>query len=370
MIRRIMFIRDIVSVIEDLAPGGLQESWDNSGLLTGRPDWLATGALVCLDVTLPVLEEAVRKECNLVVSHHPAFFSAMKRFSGHSLQEQVLNFAIRNDLALYGCHTNLDSAPRGVSGRMADLLGLTRQRILVPRENDLVKLVCFIPLEHVDQVAKAIFEAGAGVIGQYDSCSFQAPGNGTFRAAEGTKPYVGGVGSHHREPEVRFETILPRRLQGQVIRALIAAHPYEEVAYDLYPLLNVNPANGLGIVGNLPRPEADADFLARVKEVFRLKVLKHSVLPGRMISRVAVCGGSGSEFLKQAQACDAEVFLTADIRYHQWFGIEDGMILADLGHFESEQFAIQVLAEAIIEKFPTFAVCLTEVDTNPINYLT
>jgi hypothetical protein len=305
----------------------------------------------------------------MVVSHHPAVFSGMKRFGGDTFQERIVTAAIRNNLVLYACHTNLDSVSAGVSGRMADVLGLVNRRVLVPRENDLVKLVCFIPADHADSVGQAIFDAGAGTIGNYDSCSFRSDGQGTFRAMEGSDPFVGDIGTLHREQEIRLETIFPKHLQGRVVKAIVEAHPYDEVAYDLYPLLNRNPSYGLGVVGELDRPCPDAEFLLRVKQLFGLPVVRHSALSGTMIRRVALCGGSGAEFLRNAVSSAADIYLTSDIKYHSWFEVPGNFILADVGHFESEQFAINVLAESIIEKFPKFAVCLTEVITNPINYL-
>lgn len=362
-------VKDIISVLEANAPTGLQESYDNSGLLLGRKDQEVTGVLVCLDVMPAVLDEAINRGCNFILSHHPPFFDAMKRFSGNSLQEEILIRAVKNDLILYACHTNLDSVSHGVSGDMAARLGLINSRILVPREGDLLKLVCFIPASHLSPVSEAIFAAGAGSIGNYDHCSYQLSGNGTFRAGEGTNPFAGTVGSVHYEPETRFETILPKHLLKPVVQALLEAHPYEEVAYDVYPLMNSNPAQGLGIIGELPEPCSDIGFLQKVKEVFRVPVVRHSRLHGREVRTIALCGGSGAGFIPQAAAAGADIFITADIKYHSWFDLPGHLVVADIGHFESEQFTINVLAESLIEKFPKFAVCLTEVNTNPINYL-
>jgi dinuclear metal center YbgI/SA1388 family protein len=364
-----ILVQDIVTVLEALAPTALQESWDNSGLLTGRMDQVVTGVLVCLDVTPQVLEEAIRRGCNFVLSHHPPFFSGMKRFSGESFQEKILVGAIRNDIILYACHTNLDSVKGGVSGKIAGLIGLVDQRILVPRENDLVKLVCFIPASHVEPVSRAMYDAGAGTIGKYDHCSFQASGNGTFRAGEGANPFIGTVGKDHYEPETRFETIVPKHRLAAVLRAMTETHPYEEVAYDLYPLVNRNPAQGLGIVGDLEKEETETGFLARVKLLAGLPVIRHSALRNRPVRRVALCGGSGMEFLGHAVSSGADIYLTSDIKYHSWFDVPNHLVLADLGHFESEQFAINVMADTLIENFPKFAVYLTEVKSNPINYL-
>jgi len=364
-----VLVKDILSVIETKAPPGLQESYDNSGLLTGRPDQEVTGILICLDVIPEIFDEAAKLGCNFILSHHPPFFTGMKRFAGNTLQEKVLIRAIREDVILYACHTNLDSVIGGVSSRMADQLGLINQKILVPREDDLVKLVCFVPASHLEAVSEAVFAAGAGSIGNYDHCSFQVNGKGTFMASEGSHPFAGSIGAINYEPETRFETILPRHLLKQVAKAMIDHHPYEEVAYDLYPLLNSNPAQGLGIVGELESACPETEFLGRAREVFGLPVIRHSRLRNRPVRKVALCGGSGIQFLPQAIFSGADIYLTADIKYHSWFEVPGNFLLADIGHFESEQFTINVLADSLIEKFPKFAVCLTKVNTNPINYL-
>lgn len=364
-----ILVKDIVSVLESKAPPGLQESYDNSGLLTGRWDQEVTGILVCLDVIPEVLEEAANRGCNFIVSHHPPFFSGMKRFSGDSLQEEILIRAIRSDTILYACHTNLDSVADGVSGKLAAKLGLINQRILVPREDDLIKLVCFIPASHLQAVSQSIFAAGAGSIGNYDNCSFQMSGNGTFKAGKDSHPYAGSIGEVHYEPETRFETILPKHYLKQVVQAMLKSHPYEEVAYDLYPIINKNPALGLGIIGELARDSSEPEFLSVVKEVLGLPVIRHSRLQNRRVRKIALCGGSGIQFMNQAAISGADIYLTSDIKYHSWFDVPDDLVLADIGHFESEQFAINVLADSLIENFPKFAVYLTEVNTNPINYL-
>lgn len=361
--------KEIISLIESIAPPGLQESYDNSGLLTGRKDQEVTGVLVCLDVIPEVLDEAAKRGCNFILSHHPPFFTGMKQFSGNSLQEEILIRAIRNDTILYACHTNLDSVIGGVSGKMAAKLGLINNRILVPREEDLVKLVCFIPASHLDRVSQAIFGAGAGSIGNYDHCSFQVSGNGTFRAGENAHPFTGSIGTVHYEPETRFETILPKHRLGRVIEAMMQSHPYEEVAYDLYSLKNLNPTQGLGIIGELEEDSSEMEFLQRVKKIFGVPVIRHSRLRNQPVRKVALCGGSGIEFMKDAIISGADIYLTSDIKYHSWFDVPGNFLLADIGHFESEQFAINVLADSLIKNLPKFAVYLTEVNTNPINYL-
>ncbi len=362
-------VKDVVDALENRAPSALQESYDNSGLHTGNPHQPVNGILVCLDVIPEVLEEAVSLGCNFIVSHHPPFFSGIKNFTGQGLAQQVLITAIKNDLVLYSAHTNLDSVPDGVSGIMADKLGLTGNRVLVPRIDDLLKLVCYIPTDHLQEVSDALFSAGAGLTGKYDCCSFQAEGVGTFRAGVGANPVTGEIGRLHHEPEIRFETILPRHLSARVVDAMLKAHPYEEVAYDLIPLLNKNHSAGLGIVGELPADLSELQFLQLVKETFNAGMIRHSALSVRPVRRVAVCGGSGSQFISDAWKAGADAYITADIKYHNWFDVPVGMLVADIGHFESEQFAMNILYDTLIEKFPKFAVRLTEVNTNPIKYL-
>ncbi len=359
---------DIAGMLEDLAPNALQEPYDNSGLITGSPDQEISGALVCLDVTPEVIAEAAGLGLNMVISHHPPVFEGLKRFSGRTVAERVVTDAIRKDVVLYACHTNLDQVAGGVSDRMADRLDLRERQVLSPRAGDLVKLVCFVPKDFIQNVSQAVFKAGAGRIGKYDSCSFQAPGTGTFRGDEGTSPFVGIPGEFHWEEEIRFETILPARLSSAVIEALLAAHPYEEVAYDLYPLLNANSGEGFGRIGILPRDLSPEEFLGQLKDFFGTPVIRHSAYTGERIRKVAVCGGSGSGFITRASFCLCDAYVTADIKYHQWFDVPPSMLVADIGHYESEQFAINCLHDFLVEKFPNFAVRLTRIITNPVKY--
>lgn len=362
-------VKQVVEALELRAPFGYQESYDNSGLHTGSLEKEVTGILVCLDVLPEVLDEATKGGYNLIISHHPPFFSGLKNFTGSSLAVRVLHQAIRDDLVLLSAHTNLDSMADGVSGRLAALIGLKKTSVLVPRQDDLVKLVCYVPSAHLDAVSQAVFTAGAGQIGLYDSCGFSSAGTGTFRAGLGTNPFIGEHGKLHQEEETRFETIVPKPLIKVVVGAMLAAHPYEEVAYDLVPLANVNFSAGLGAVGDLQVPEKAEAFLERVKNLLGLPMLRHSVFHGQMVKRVAVCGGSGSDFIQAAACAGADVYLTADIKYHAWFDVPADLLLADIGHYESERVAMTILHDYLIEKFPTFAVRLTEVNTNPIKYL-
>ena len=363
-----MKTRDIVNIIESFADPGIQESWDNSGLIIGDPGSEVSGVLLCLDVTEAILDEAIEIGYNMIVSHHPPVFSGLKRFSGRDPVGRLVTKAIKNDLIIYSAHTNLDQVQDGVSGRIASKLGLVDTKILVPREDDLLKLVTFIPTDHFDKVSAAIFEAGAGHIGNYDSCGYSIDGTGSFRAGEGTDPFSGKKGEMNYEEEKRFETIFPKHLKSGLIKRLLEVHPYEEVAYDIYPLKNSNPYMGLGIVGNLPEPVSEQDFLGRVKEALNAGSIRHTDLLGKDVSRVAVLGGSGSEFLKYAKRAGADVYITADIKYHQFFDADDKILIMDVGHYESEHHALEVLNELILKKLTNFAVRISKISTNPINY--
>jgi hypothetical protein len=277
--------------------------------------------------------------------------------------------AIKNDIAIYAAHTNLDSIMGGVNSKICEKIGLTNVSILAPAKEQLLKLVTFIPEDHLDKVRDAMFEAGAGTIGKYDKCSFSANGSGTFRGGEEANPYIGEIGEFHFEKEVRFETILPRHSKNKIINVLLKTHPYEEVAYDIYPLENNLPEVGAGMIGELPGAENEIDFLSRLLEIFGCKSIRHTYLLGKPIRKVAVCGGSGSFLLSSAIAAGADIFVTADMKYHDFFDAEEKIVVADIGHYESEQFTKELFYEILIKKFPNFALRLSEVKTNPVLYL-
>lgn len=362
-------ISAIVKAIEDFAPTSFQESWDNSGLLVGNANHEIKSALITLDVTEAVIDDAILHGDELIIAHHPIIFGGLKSLTGKTEAERVVIKAIQNNIAIYAAHTNIDVAQAGVSWRMAQKLGLQNIQTLIPQRGLLKKLVTFIPLNDVDTVRAAIFDAGAGHIGNYDSCSYSVKGEGSFKAGENTHPHKGEKGTMHFEKEVRFETIFPINLQNNIIQALIKAHPYEEVAFDIYPLENIHNNIGLGAVGNLPIAENSIQFLNRVKTIFNCKTIRHTNIHTETISRIALIGGSGSSFLNQAIAADADVFITGDFKYHQFFDAENRIIIADIGHYESEQFTKELFYEIVTNKFSKFALRLSEVKTNPINYL-
>jgi dinuclear metal center YbgI/SA1388 family protein len=363
-----MKAQEIVNIIESFAPPGIQESWDNSGLITGNRDAEVSGVVLCVDVTEAILNEAMGLGYNMIVSHHPPVFSGLKKFSGNDLVSRLVRSAIKNDLILYSVHTNLDQIEEGVSGIIAAKLGMESTEILVPRKDDLLKLVTFIPVDSFEGVTKAVFNAGAGHIGNYDSCGYSVDGKGSFRAGEGTDPFTGNKGELHYEAEKRFETIFPRHREAEIISALMESHPYEEVAYDIYPLKNTNQAMGLGIIGNMPDPVSEEELLSRVKKIFNTGCIRHTDFLNKDVKRVAVLGGSGSEFLGQAINKRADVYITADIKYHQFFNADGKILLMDIGHYESEHLALEVLNKILSKKLTNFAVHLTKISTNPIKY--
>ena len=364
-----MQISEITNYIESIAPLSYQESYDNSGLLIGNHSDEIERALITLDVTEAVLDEAIAGDFQLIISHHPLIFSGIKKINGNSEVERCLIKAIKNGIAIYAAHTNLDSVIGGVNSKICEKLGLTNCQILSPQKGQLKKLVTFIPTEYFAKVQHAIFEAGAGNIGNYDSCGYTLTGSGTFRGNEESNPFIGEKGQVHSQEEIRFETILPTHLLGNVVSALIKAHPYEEVAYDIYPLDNELATSGMGMIGELPVPLTETEFLHLAKAKFKTKAIKYSPLRNKKVRTIAICGGSGSFLIKQAIHSKADVFLTGDMKYHQFFEAEGKILLADIGHFESEQYTNEVFFELLTKKFPKFAIRLSGVNTNPINYL-
>jgi dinuclear metal center YbgI/SA1388 family protein len=327
-----------------------------------------SGILVTLDVSEEVLSEAEKLGFNLVVSHHPVIFGGLTSITGKNATERIVRMAIRKGIAIYSGHTNFDAVTGGVNTAMAERLGLVDQEILEPGGGQFKKLVVFVPHAHLEQVRQAVFDAGAGNIGAYDSCSFKLEGEGSFRGSEGSEPFVGESGILHHEPETRLETIVPAPLVSRVVRAMTRVHPYQEVAYDIYPLENMDPRIGMGMVGNLQDPMEEEVFLGFIKDRFGTGVIRHTALRGRPVLRVALCGGSGSFLIKRAIAAGADVFVTGDVKYHQFFDADGRIVVMDIGHFESEQFTRELFYDLLMKKFPKFAIRLSETETNPIKY--
>ena len=364
-----MKISQIIETLEDFAPLGLQENFDNSGLQVGDISQNVKGILLCLDVTEEVLEEALELDCNLIISHHPLLFKPVKRLTGKTCVERCVIKACKNDLVIYAAHTNIDNAFGGLNFYLAEKLGLQNLRILSPKKDGLLKLVTFVPEAHAESVRNALFGAGAGYTGNYDFCSFNVSGEGTFRAGEQAHPFAGDLHELHTEPEVRIETILPVQKKSAILRALLAVHPYEEPAYDFYPLANEWDRAGSGVVGELPYPENEEVFLQGLKTVFKLQSLKHSPFTGREIREVALCGGNGAFLIPDAITYGADVFITGEAKYNDYYDVENRILLAVIGHYESEIITKELFYDIITKKITNFAVHFSTTNSNPVNYL-
>ncbi len=363
-----MTVQDITSLLESTAPLAFQEEYDNAGLLTGNKDWECSGVLISLDTTEEIIDEAIKNKCNLVVAHHPILFRGLKQLTGKNFIERTIIKAIKNDIAIYAIHTNLDSVKSGVNGKIAEKLGLKDLQVLRPKEALLKKMSTFAPLDNAEAVRQALFNAGAGHVGNYSECSFNHEGTGTFKAEEGANPYVGEVGVRHDEREIKIEVIFPFYLQLKVTEALKMAHPYEEVAYDIFSLDNYLSEVGSGLVGRLQKPTAGKELLSDISKVFNARGLRHTRCSDKVISRVAICGGAGIFLLKDALSHGVDAFITSDIKYHDYFEADGRLLLVDMGHFESEQFTVDLLFDILSSKFPNFAILKTAINTNPVQY--
>ncbi|MFD0862635.1 Nif3-like dinuclear metal center hexameric protein [Sungkyunkwania multivorans] len=363
-----MNIKDVINVIEEIAPLAYAEDFDNVGLLVGNHDTKVTNVLVTLDTLESIVDEAIEKDCNLIISFHPIVFSGLKRFNGNNYVEKVVMKAIKNDIAIYAMHTALDNSINGVNDRICQQLGLENRKILIPKKGVIKKLTTYVPTKDLDEVRTALFKAGAGNIGNYDECSFTVEGTGTFKGNDESKPVIGQKGITHFEAETQLGVTFPKHIEGQVINALLKAHPYEEVAYEVVSLDNTYQHLGMGMIGELPVAMPEKAFLELLKQKMNVSVIKHSVLLGKPIKNVAVLGGSGSFAIENAKRAGADVFVTADMKYHQFYQAEGQLVIADIGHYESEQFTKNLLVEHLSKKIHNFAIILSEVNTNPIKY--
>lgn len=364
-----MRLKEITRCIEEIAPLALQETYDNSGLLAGHPEDEINGALITLDVTEAVVDEAIRLNCNLIIAHHPIIFKPLKKINGSDETERCIIKAIRHSIGLYAAHTNLDNSSAGVNAILCSRLGLQNPGILSPIKGNLRKLVVFTPVSHAGAVQQAMFDAGAGHIGNYDSCSFNISGTGTFRAGPGSNPFVGEQGKIHAENEIRIETIVPAWKEPGVMAAVRSVHPYEEIAWDSYALNNENGLTGAGMMGTLPVKTTEQQFIQLIKETLGTPAVRCSPFTGKPVSKVAVCGGSGNFLIRDAMRAGAHVFVTGELKYHDYFIAEGKILLVEAGHYETEQFTKELLYQIVKEKFPTFALQISTISTNPVNYL-
>jgi dinuclear metal center YbgI/SA1388 family protein len=363
-----MKIKELTTYLEQFAPLAYQESYDNAGLIVGNPNEYISGVLVTLDSTEAVIDEAIAKGCNVVVAHHPIVFKGLKKLTGKNYVERTIIKAIKNDVAIYATHTNLDSVVGGVNFKIAQKLDLQQVKILSPKNQVLLKLVVFVPISNTKAVLDALHEAGAGVIGNYSNVSFRGEGTGAFRPNELANPSIGAANVDEEVHENRVEVIFPSYLKNQVLAAMHRSHIYEEVAHDIIALENQNPAVGSGAIGELSEAMSEKDFLRYLKEKMNVSVIRHTNLLGKPIKRIALCGGSGGFLLNEAVAQNADVFITADYKYHEFFDADNRIIIADIGHYESEQFTKELLKDYICKKMINFAVHLSETPTNPVSY--
>lgn len=363
-----MIVKEVITVLEELAPLAQAEDFDNVGLLVGDAQMEVTGALVTLDTLENVVDEAIEKNCNLIISFHPIIFGGLKKLTGASYVERVVIKAIEHRIAIYSMHTALDNVPQGVNGKICEVLGLYNTRILIPKKSSIRKLVTYVPKNDANQLKQALFRAGAGNIGNYSNCSFTVDGLGSYEAGENANPTLGEHGKTHYEEETQLHLIYTKAKENQVLSALFKNHPYEEVAYEVTSLENTDQHLGMGMIGELEVAMDEIDFFEHLKKKMRVSCIRHSKTLGKKIKSVAVLGGSGAFAIGAAKSAKADIFVTADVKYHQFYEAESNMIIADIGHYETEQFTKNLLVDHLTKKIPNFAVSLSESITNPIKY--
>lgn len=363
-----MIIQEIIQHLENLAPSMYQENYDNAGLLTGNPKDQVLGILIALDTIESVIDEAIEKKCNLIIAHHPIIFKGLKNLNGKNYIEKTIIKAIKNDIAIYAIHTNLDNVRNGVNFKIAEKLELQNVRILAPKAQTLMKLTTFCPIENTETILKTLAEAGAGQIGEYKNCSFRSQGIGTFEPSEIANPHIGKANELEEVNENRLEVIFPIHLKNQILQALRQAHPYEEIAFFLHTLENQNQEIGAGAIGELAQPMSENDFLKYLKDKMQLDCIRYTQFLGKEIQKVALCGGTGSFLLQNAIKQKADVFISADFKYHEFFDADDKILIADIGHYESEIFTTELLKDYLTKEFSDLKILLTTVNTNPIQY--
>lgn len=364
-----MTVNEIAKVLEELAPLAHAEDFDNVGLLVGDPKMKVEGVLVTLDTLENVVEEAIEKKCNLIVSFHPIIFKGLKRLTGSNYVERVVLKAIANNIAIYSMHTALDNSKMGVNAKICEVLGLKNPEILIPRAKSIKKLITYAPMADAEQIKLALFKAGAGDIGKYSNCSYSLEGIGSYKAENGANPTIGKIGEVHFEKETQINVIYSFEKEKAILNALFDAHPYEEVAYEVLTLENTNQDLGMGMVGTLDSEMDEKAFLLSVKERMNASVVRHSKLLGKKVKKIAVLGGSGAFAISASKKAGADILVTADLKYHDFYQAENQLVVADIGHFETEQFTKDLLVDYLTKKIPNFAVSLSESITNPIKYL-
>ncbi len=364
-----MIVKDITNYLEKIAPLNYAEDFDNVGLLVGNYNSKVSGVLVTLDTLEETVDEAIAKNCNLIVSFHPIIFGGLKKLNGNSYVERVVLKAIKNDIAIYATHTALDNSKNGVSAKMCEVIGLTNTKILIPKKGIIKKLTTYVPVDKANLLRKSLFEANAGNIGNYDNCSFNILGEGTYRGNENSKPTIGEKGENHSEKETQISVIFESKNESSILNALQENHPYEEMAYEIVTTENIHQDIGMGMIGELPSEMEEKDFLLYLKQVMKTDCVRHSNFIHKKIKKVAVLGGSGSFAISNAKKAKADAYVSADFKYHEFFKAENSILLADIGHYESEQFTKTLLVDYLTKKFSNFAIILSEKSTNPIYYI-
>ncbi|WP_417199181.1 Nif3-like dinuclear metal center hexameric protein [Bizionia sp.] len=370
-----MIVQDVINCLEDFAPTSYAEDFDNVGLLVGNTQENLTGILVTLDTTEAVIDEAIATNCNLVVSFHPIVFKGLKKITGQSYVERVVIKAIQHNIAIFAIHTALDNAFHGVNDMICEKLKLTNRQILIPQPGTIKKLTTYAPHAEAATIREALFAAGAGSIGNYDHCSFNMKGVGTFRGGETSNPTKGKKMEIHSEPETQISVTFPKHLESQIRQALFSAHSYEEVAYEIVNITNTNQHIGMGMIGTLEEPMTESDFFNYLKVEMATNTIRHSAFLNKPVQKIAVLGGSGSFAISAAKRAGADIFITADLKYHDFFQAENNLILADIGHYESEQFTKNLLVAFLNKKITNFApalpvgrLILSKTSTNPVKY--
>ena len=364
-----MIVQDVINHLQDLAPLAYAEDFDNVGLLVGDKNQPVSGVLVTLDTLEAVVDEAIENSCNLIVSFHPIIFKGLKKLTGKTYVERVVIKAIRHNIAIFSIHTALDNALEGVNSIICDQLGLENKKILIPQSGTIKKLQTYVPKPNAEELRQALFNVGAGSIGNYESCSFNVDGEGTYMGNEDSNPVIGKKGELHTENETAISVTFKKHLESKVLKKLFDAHPYEEVAYEISTLENTNQHIGMGMIGELENEMNTKDCLEFIKTKMNTKSIRHSKFTNKSIKRIAVLGGSGSFAINAAKVSGADLFVTADLKYHDFFSAENDIVLADIGHYESEQFTKTFLVDYLSKKITNFAIVLSNTNTNPVNYL-
>ena len=363
-----MIVQDVINHLETLAPLSYAEDFDNVGLLVGNKNTELTGVLVTLDTLETVVEEAIAENCNLIVSFHPIIFKGLKKLNGKTYVERVVMKAIQHNIAIYSMHTALDNAFNGVNAMICNQLELQNKQILIPQNDTIKKLTTYVPKNEAEALRIALFNVGAGSIGNYDNCSFNVDGFGTFKGNEASNPSLGKKGTTHTEAETKITITFPKHIESRVLKTLFDSHSYEEVAYEVVTIENKNQHIGMGMIGDLSTPLSETDFLNKLKTTMKTGCIRHSTFLNKTIKKVAVLGGSGSFAITSAKAAGADAFVTADLKYHDFFAAENSILLADIGHYESEQFTKNLLVEYLTKKITNFAIILSKTNTNPVKY--